>query len=352
MRMGHDSIRRNLDETILEEVLDELSSYFVNDLPEPPENLFKYTSRRVNPEISNNISYELGNKMIKYRLSDKEYFISFLKIVRYVFNNKKVSNNPKANILLAQTGAGKSKLRELIIRENPSSVIINSDKFKKFRNDVDKILKEDAENFGALTGIDSYDHANDINTYAIKKGYDILIECAPSVSKGLTGVDIDMLNDYGYNIKYHALAVGNLVSAIDIHKRYENDINNPTMKGEAKLTDIGRHNDSYAGLKNVMENINQDQLEIYRRGTKTENYIPYKIYTKDKIHTFKELQYKSNIEYINTQIDNGFKDYNYIKQQMCNRNASNLQLEQLEEVKKMMLMYYFDNAKTSKEEER
>jgi len=34
--------------------------------------------------------------------------------------------------------------------------------------------------FGALTGIDSYDHANDINMYAMENGYDILLECAPS----------------------------------------------------------------------------------------------------------------------------------------------------------------------------
>lgn len=60
--MGKNSIRRNLDESALKEALLVLNDDFLNDLPDTPENLFKYASRRVEPEISSNISYDLGKK--------------------------------------------------------------------------------------------------------------------------------------------------------------------------------------------------------------------------------------------------------------------------------------------------
>lgn len=337
--MGKDSIRRTLDEGVFNEALVELNNDFLNDLPDKPENLFKYTSRRVEPEISNNISYDLGRKMLDYRLSDKEYFITFLKIVRYVFNGKKPSKTPESNILLSQTGAGKSNLRELILRQNPNSVIIDSDKFKRFRSDADDIFEKDAPHFGALTGIDSYDHANNINRYAMEKGYNILVECAPSLSQGMIGVDIDLMEKYSYNINYHALAVGNLISSFSIHKRYEKDIRDEKMKGEAKLTDLGRHDDSYDAMTNVIKNINTNKLFIYRRGTENENYVPVLIDATDKITKFEELQHVSNMSYAKEQNKLNMPDYNELKKQMKERQAVSTQLEQLEKIRDNFLLF-------------
>lgn len=346
--MGKDSIRRNLDESVLKEALLELNDDFLNDLPDTPKNLFKYVSRRVEPEISNNISYDLGRKMLDYRLSDKEYFIAFLKIVRYVFNGKEPSKTPKSNILLSQTGAGKSNLRELILRKNPNSVIIDSDKFKRFRSDADDIFEKDAPHFGALTGIDSYDHANNINRYAMEKGYNILIECAPSLSQGMIGVDTDMMEEHSYDINYHALAVGNLISAFSIHKRYEKDIRDEKMKGEAKLTDLGRHNDSYNAMIEIIKNIDSDKLFIYRRGTKNENYVPILIHAINKVEKFKELQHESNISYIEEQSSAKLSDYYDIKRQMQERQAAPVQLEQLEKIKDELLLFCLREQKDAK----
>lgn len=337
--MGKNSIRRNLEESALKEALLDLNDDFLNDLPETPENLFKYASRRVEPEISSNISYDLGRRMLDYRLSDKEYFITFLKIVRYVFNGKESSKKPRSNILLSQTGAGKSNLRELILRQNPNSVIIDSDKFKRFRSDSDEIFTEDAPHFGALTGIDSYDHANNISRYAMAKGYNILIECAPSLSQGMIGVDINLMEEYSYDINYHVLAVGNLISAFSIHKRYERDIRDKKMKGEAKLTDLGRHNDSYNAMKEVIKNIDPSKLFIYRRGTKNENYIPVLVDAKDKIAKFEELQHESNMSYVEEQKSMKMPDYNEIKRQMEERQATPAQLEQLEKIRDNFLLF-------------
>ena len=337
--MQKNDIRRKLDESALEQALLELNQDFLDDLPETPQKLFEYTSRRAEPEISSSINYELGQRMLNNRLSDKDYFITFLKIVRFVFSGKEKSLNPKANILLAQTGAGKSRLRELVLRKNPKSVIINSDHFKKFRTDVDKLFEEDPENFGALTGIDSYDHANDINMYAMENGYDILLECAPSTSQGMIGVNKKMLQDYQYDINYFGLAVGNLPSAFSIHKRYEEDIRDPKMKGEAKLTSLARHNDSYDAMSKIMQGIDLYKLHTYRRGTAEEKFIPQLVDGKNKIEVFKKLQYESNVMYLKEQQANNMKEYNEIRRLMEERNADKAQIQQLEDVKKMFTQF-------------
>lgn len=289
--------------------------------------------------VSSNISYDLGRKMLNHRLSDKEYFITFLKIVRYVFNGKKPSETPKSNILLSQTGAGKSNLRELILRQNPKSVIIDSDKFKRFRSDADAIFEKDAPHFGALTGIDSYDHANNINIYAMEKGYDILIECAPSISQGMIGVDTSLMEAHSYDINYHVLAVGNLISAFSIHKRYERDIRDEKMKGEAKLTDLGRHNDSYNAMTKVIKDIDPNKLFIYRRGTESENYVPVLIDATDKVAKFEELQHESNMLYVKEQSSMDMPDYNEIRRLMQERQAATTQLEQLEKIRDDFLLF-------------
>ena len=240
---------------------------------------------------------------------------------------------------MAQTGAGKSRLRELVLRKNPKSVIINSDHFKKFRTDVDKLFEEDPAHFGALTGIDSYDHANDINMYAMENGYDILLECAPSTSQGMIGVNKKMLQDYQYDINYFGLAVGNLPSAFSIHKRYEEDIRDPKMKGEAKLTSLARHNDSYDAMSKIMQGIDLYKLHTYRRGTAEEKFIPQLVDGKNKIEVFKKLQYESNVMYLKEQQANNMKEYNEIRRLMEERNADKAQIQQLEDVKKMFTQF-------------
>ena len=337
--MGQNSIRRNLDESALEEALLCLNDEFLKDLPDTPENLFKYASRSVEPEISDSISYDSGRKMLEYRLSDKEYFITFLKIVRSVFKGKTPSKTPKSNILLAQTGAGKSNLRSLILKQNPNSVIINSDRYKRFRPDVDYIIETDAQHFGALTGIDSYDHADNINRYAMENGYNILIECAPSVSQGMIGVDTDLMESYSYDVNYHALAVGNLISAFSIHKRYERDIRDREMKGEAKLTDLERHDDSYKAMINIIKNMDANKLSIYRRGTKDEDYIPVLVEATDKAVKFEELQHESNMSYVEEQRKSNMSDYVELKKLIQERQADTSQIEQLEKIMDMFRLF-------------
>ncbi|OKZ65766.1 MAG: hypothetical protein BHW02_03595 [Clostridium sp. 28_12] len=175
--------------------------------------------------------------------------------------------------------------------------------------------------------------------YAMENGYDILLECAPSTSQGMIGVNQKMLQDYLYDINYFGLAVGNLPSAFSIHKRYEEDIRNPKMKGEAKLTSLARHNDSYDAMSKIMQGIDLYKLHTYRRGTAEEKFIPQLVDGKNKIEVFKKLQYESNVMYLKEQQANNMKEYNEIRRLMEERNADKAQIQQLEDVKKMFTQF-------------
>ena len=348
--MAKNNIKRNLDDNVLNIVLKELNRDFIDSLPDTPEVLFTYAKRRVEPEISNNISYNLGKDMLKSRLSDKDYFITFLKVVHLQLSDKNISDCPTAHILLSQTGAGKSNLRTLILKKSTNSVIINSDLFKKLRPDAKRLFEKDPSHFGALTGIDSYDHGSNLNQYAIDKGYNLLIEVAPSKTQGLIGVDIPNLEKHSYEINYHALAVGNLVSSFAIHTRYENDIKNKIKKGETKLTDYGRHNDSYEAMKSILNAIDLNKLHLYKRGDPQNNYLPIRINSSNKIRDFNNLCKLSNDLYVKYQLSKNMPDYNEIKHSMHIRCAPECELNQLETIKKDFNSYKSEMENRKNEE--
>lgn len=162
---------RGISKETLNELLQELNPDFIKKLPDTPQEILKFAKRRVNPYISENINETLAKQMLETRQTDKEYLLTLFKAMTITFiNGQDPSQHPVAAVLVSQTGAGKTSLRELINPQNQVYVVINPDLYKKYRSDADKIREKDRTHFGALTGIDSYDHAANIRTYAMEKG--------------------------------------------------------------------------------------------------------------------------------------------------------------------------------------
>lgn len=328
-----DKIFRNISTDVLNRVKDKLNPDFVSELPASPEELLSFAKRRVDPVISDNITYSLGQSMLAHRLSDEDYLLTFFNVVHSFFYGKaKAQGQKKSSIIISQTGAGKTNLRNLILEYN-DSIVINPDLCKKFRPDSKQIFQEDPTHFGALTGIDSYDHSNNVSALAAEKGYNLLFECAPSEKQGLVGVDIENLVESNYKIEAKFLAVGDLISSIAIHKRYEE---NPEAPG-AKLTDLNRHDESYRGTSSAIRLLEPNHIQIYRRGTNKEKYVPQELTTIDYNYTAEELiailareRRKSNHDYVFNNCGKNFQeDFNRIKAHMIKRNAPPEQLSQL-----------------------
>lgn len=329
-----DSKKRRISLETLEAVKSRINPELVNSLPVSIEEILPFVQRRTDPVISKNISPDLAQKMKDYRLSDEDYLITFLMAIMDTFYNKNRSDNPTASILLSQTGAGKTNLRTSILQKNSNTIIINSDQYKKFRPDADEILELDPTHFGALTGIDSYDHASNITEFAMAHSYDILIECAPSLQQGLIGVDCEKLREAGYNTEFHVMAVGDLISALAVHLRYEHELQLGKGK-DTKLTDLKRHNESYLALEKFIKELEPKTVAVYRRGTEQEGKRPIKLESSEKspyIILMDERE-KSNKQYIESgKFD---ADYQYILETMKMRSAPQAQQQQLEKIYKM-----------------
>ena len=345
----NDKIVRNISDDTLNIVLSKLNPEFIQELPVSPKELLKYATRRTDPVISENITYSLGQSMLSHRLSDEDYLMAFFQAVHTSFYGKKNDTNGKqAVILVSQTGAGKTNLSSLILKQNPNTVIINPDLYKKFNPRLPEILREDPTHVGALTGIDSYDHANNIRNFAIEKGYSLLFECAPSQKQGLLGIDLKELEEHGYSTQFHIMSVGNLISSMAIHYRYEKAINENPNSCDVKLTDLSRHDDSYKGVETVIRMISPDKISIYRRGLESEQYTPQEITSKannsklsqeEIIQILAKERENSNRNYIFNAKNNFQEDFNKIKTSMELRKAPEAQFNQLNEIYNRYINY-------------
>lgn len=336
-----DSKKRTISLETLEAVKSKMNPALLSALPASPEEILAFAQRRTDPVISKNIDKDLADKMREHILSDEDYLITLFMSMGDTFYNRHKSDNPTASILLAQTGAGKTNLRTALLQKHPDTIVVNSDQYKKFRPDADEILKSDPTHFGALTGIDSYDHAKNIADFAMAHAYDLLIECAPSLQQGIIGVDMEALEKAGYTTKFHVMAVGDLISALAIHLRYERELALGKPNGDAKLTDLKRHNESYLALEKIIQRLEYetDAISIYRRGTEEEGRRPIKIYDDEKVPSdiLADARKTSNEDYIQS---GGFhQDHRLIADSMKHRNAPQLQREQLSTIYKMYMHY-------------
>ena len=337
-------------ETLISNAEKTFSAQFRRELPDTIENIAKkYATRRKNPYISDAIKPEIKELMLDYRLTDENYLKTLLYIAHDLFREKPTNANKKAFIVAAQTGAGKTALRTQILREYPGAIVINYDLFKKYRPDCEKIREINPAYFGALTGIDSYDHGSDIMDMALDLGYDILIESAPSSRDGLVNVNLEKMARAGYDLDFNILAVGDLVSALGVHIRYEQAIieNLP----DAKLTDLARHNDSYNALEKIVEDFSDKNLiRVYRRGTEEENRVPQQIICPEgrELEALREERKRSNFEYASMEKgrdkSNFERDYLYVLSMMENRQFSNTELGQIKKVYSQYEHFCLDNS--------
>ena len=250
------------------------------------------------------------------------------------FYNKKRVENPQIKIVAAQTGSGKSNLTAKLLREDENYIFVDSDKYKHFRYDAKDIANEYQVLYPFLTGPDGYDHADNIYEYAIANKYNIIKESAPSKNKGLLNVDAEELLKNNYKISVYILAVGELNSLLSVHERYELQIIHGLKT--AKLTSIGRHDESYEALipnvKEIIDDKRISRINVYIRGNLANEYNPTQIFPSERfcdiIEALKVVREEDND---NTKKE--FKErYELVHKQMEARKAPKEQFEQLEEI--------------------
>ena len=185
-----------------------------------------------------------------YILSDDEHEKVLGRIVEDAFDGKRPVDHPHLKFILSQTGGGKSGLTASFLRKDDNYVIIDSDKYKSFRDDAEEIASKHPTKYGFMTWFDCYKHRDEVFAKALAEGYNILIEIAPSMPKGVF-FDISNLPE-GYEVDFELLAVSPLNSLLSTRERFELQISQGLST--PKLTDIPRHEDSFEALSAILLN--------------------------------------------------------------------------------------------------
>lgn len=326
--------RREILKEVYNKIINEIPEQIIDMLPDRPENLLKYATRIKEVQFSKNVTESTKKLMLEKLLSDEEYLRTFFYVMAVTFYNKKKVENPEIKIVAAQTGSGKSNLTAKLLREDENYIFVDSDKYKHFRYDAKDIAREYQVLYPFLTGPDAYDHADNIYTYAIENKYNIIKESAPSPNKGLLNVDTEQLINNNYKISVYILSVGELNSLLSVHERYELQILHGLKT--AKLTSVGRHDESYnALLPNVQEIIHNENLSainVYKRGTIENDFNPIQVFPSEKFSDIMQ-SIQTTREEDDAQTRKKFKArYDLIYSQMKDRNAPKEQFEQLEEI--------------------
>lgn len=280
---------------------------------------------------------EIEEMMIEYALTPEEHQIALEKTRQYCFAGKHPVAEPKIFVVVAQTGGGKSSLTARILKDNPNTVVIDSDAFKAFNPLKDEIVQKYPSLYGYLTRVDAYMHRDEVYEEAKNKGYNILIETAPSTKDPLFCVHPKELHERGYIIEEDILAVSEINSLISVHERFEGQIE--SKMDSPKLTELKRARDSYSSVEIVLnEAINTDYINVnlWKRGKASpeagEVFMPSpEFITSDKSIMLQEFK-KAREEDQKKTLLTAEKRIKAVKKQMEQRNAPTEQRAQLSQI--------------------
>lgn len=300
-----------------------------------PQDYINFLKTRISP----NVKPEIADMMIEYAMSPDEHERVYEQVREYCFHKKSPVKNPKIFLVIAQTGGGKSGLTSHIISNNPNTVIIDSDAFKCFHPKSEEISSKYPTLYGYLTGLDAYLYRDEAYAEALEKGYNVLIEIAPSSKERLFNINFEELQKYGYTIEANVLAVSKINSLLSIHERFEGQIE--AGMTSPKLTDFKRANDSYDAVELVLKDLAQLPgvgVSLWKRGTSTEkgDTIPLPdLVTSDKKECVGMLETARKIDEQDT-LKTAPSRIQTIKSQMAKRKAPADQKEQFSQIEEIV----------------
>ncbi len=284
----------------------------------------------------------------KYKLSQEEHERISKQIKQELFNNVSKQENPISIIVGGQPGSGKGAVisysKNQCEQKGRSSIIITTDEYKPYHPDSIEVAKKYPTEYVEIIEQDAGLWTGEMLKHAIDNKYNFIFEGTLKNDRILER--IKELKQNGFYVIVRALAVPRMESLIAIHERYENQIEN---MGWGRLISIEHHNTAYDNIPQVIDTIEKSGLctvEIFKRGKKINqpqrvysSKIDKKIYPTARValeeyrelETFKtQLTAKSRIE--------------KLKEAFLKRNATNKEMQQLDELEDYMHMICIDNS--------
>ncbi len=290
--------------------------------------------------IAPSVQPDVAEMMIHYALSESEHMRVLDQIRDYCFRGRapieRPYKRPKAYLVIAQTGAGKSNLTMKIQRSNPNIVIIDSDAFKAFNPNKDEIKDKYPQYYGHLTGLDAYLHRDEIYDEALKEGYNILIEVAPSSRDLLFNINFEELIEHGYDIEAFILSVSEENSLLSVHERYEGQIESGMEA--PKLTDLKRARDSAAAvpliINDLIDNHPEVKLVLFKRAVIKDKSreVSDPIFITEKREGFMQAYNEAKQDDLARTLEEADRRIEVVRNQMSIRGAHPLHVKQFDEI--------------------
>lgn len=228
----------------------------------------------------------------KYKLTEEKHNEFYDIIKRIYVSGKTPQNNPIAIIVGGQTGAGKSGILGYSSKmfEDNNVIIINSDEIKPFHPQSEEIARLYPNLYTKITDQESNTWTSRLFEELRREKYNIIFEGTMKNNR-IADESITELKKLGYTVIVRGIAVCDLESRISILERYEGQV---ATKGWGRLVVPEHHNQTYYGMPNTIEYIEQnkmyDILEIFARGEiPSEPILVYSNHNEENGKSIKEV---------------------------------------------------------------
>jgi len=161
-----------------------------------------------------------------YRLDPSEHERVYAKAIEPAsFLDTSPVEQPKITIVGGQTGAGKTRLLELSMKEfdDGNVVIVNTDDLRAYHPRFEEIVDLDDRRAAERTHEDASAWNRMLLSRSIETRRNVILEGVFKDGKDLASV-IEMLKKSGYEVTFRIVAAHERYSVWGIHKRYEKEI--------------------------------------------------------------------------------------------------------------------------------
>jgi hypothetical protein len=212
----------------------------------------------------------------RYRLSTTENELIFrTEIVPEELAHAAPQELPTVVFLIAQQGGGKTREAQRIggsLNRHGGYAEIDSDVYKTYHLDYDRLLAEDDRLMAAYTGPDGQRWHNQAQEYAREHRLNVLIQETAQNPPYLAAVAADY-RDAGYRVEMAFLGVPEAMSRQGILQRYHDQVQD---RGHGRLTVPAKRDASYRGILNTADLIDTQRLAhtvtVSRRGEGAPRY--------------------------------------------------------------------------------
>ncbi|HEY9777203.1 MAG TPA: zeta toxin family protein [Planktothrix sp.] len=203
-----------------------------------------------------------------FQLELAEHERIYSKIIEPIsFLGTSSSEQPRMLIIAAQTGAGKSGLVDLSVKEfkDGNVVTVNTDDLRAYHPQFDEIVVLDDTRSAERTHHDASTWKNKLLSRSIETRRNIVLEGVFKDSHSLTEL-VKLAKGSGYSVTIRIVAAHERYSVWGINRRYEKE---KIVRGHGRYVPIEYHDECYRKLLDSVEAVEQqtmaDRIEVYNR---------------------------------------------------------------------------------------